>query len=86
MRKIFDPLEAIYDRLESFYFKAGRMPNAIVLSPNTYRRLLEICLKELRYEEFIPGYAQVVLFQTPWGAIQIVIDELLGDMQVSVEE
>lgn len=86
MRRIFDPLEAIYDRLESFYFKSGRMPTAIVLSPNTYRRVLEICAKELKFEEFIPGYAQVVLFQTPWGAIQIVIDELLGDMQVSVEE
>ncbi len=85
MKKIFDPVEAIYDMIESFYFESGRTPSGIVVSPNTYRRLLEIRSDECKIGNLIIGCAPIMVFSTPWGDIHLIIDELMEDTRVDVE-
>jgi hypothetical protein len=85
MRKIFDPVEAIFDKIESFYFDTGRAPEGILLSPKTYRRLVEIRSDESRVDGLVIGCAPIQFFPTPWGDIRLQIDEMLEDTLIEIE-
>jgi hypothetical protein len=85
MRKVFDPVEAIFEMIDSFYLERGRAPAAIVISRNTYRRLLEIEPAECKVGSVMNGVAFITVISTPWGKIQLIIDELLEDTRVEVD-
>jgi len=71
MRPAFDIIETIYERIVDFLFATGRTPSQVVLSPASYRRLLEI-------RRDAPGC--LVSLTT----VEIVIDEVLPDTEVQV--
>jgi hypothetical protein len=73
MRPTFDIVEAIYERIVEFLFATGRVPNRMVLSPMSYRHLLEI-------RRDAPG-ALVSL-----ATIEIVIDEVMSDTEIQVAD
>jgi hypothetical protein len=86
MKEIFDPVEAIFEMIEAFYFKSGQVPTAIVLSPNTYRRLLEIRSDEYKIGNLVIGCAPITILATPRGNIQVVLDELMEDTRIGIEK
>jgi hypothetical protein len=86
MKEIFDPVEAIFELIEAFYFESGQVPTAVVLSPHTYRRLLEIRSDEFTIGNLVIGCAPITIIATPWGDIQVVLDELMEDTRVGIEK
>ncbi len=85
MKKVFDPVEAIFEMIDSFYSESGRVPAAIVVSRNTHRRLLEISPADCKVGSVMNGVAPIAIVSTPWGDIQLIIDELLEDTRVEVD-
>ncbi len=85
MKKIFDPVEAILEMIDLFYGESGRAPAAIVVSRNTYRRLLEIDPAEFKVRCVPKGVTTIPLISTPWGDMQLIIDEILEDTRVEVD-
>lgn len=86
MKRIFDPVEAIFEMIDSYYSESGRTPAAIVVSRNTYRRLLEIRPDDCKVGSILNGIAPITVVSTPWGDIQLIIDELLEDTRIEVDE
>ncbi len=85
MKKVFDPIEAILEMINLFYGESGRAPAAIVVSRNTYRRLLEINPAECQVGCMRQGVATISIISTPWGDIKLIIDEMLEDTRVEVD-
>ncbi len=84
MKQVFDLIEAINDRLTQFLDQEGLTPNAIAISPASYRRLLEIKSWEWRIGNLIIGCAPMREIETPLGKASIIIDEILSDTEVEV--
>lgn len=85
MKRTFDPVEAIFEMIDTFYGESGRIPAAIVVSRNTYRRLLEIGPADCKVGSVMHGVSPITVISTPWGDIQLIIDELLEDTRVEVD-
>ena len=71
MKPVFDLVGTIYEEIAWFLTNTGRAPLQIVVSPASYRRLLEL-------REEAPQLAP-----TLW-TLDIVIDEVLPDTEVEV--
>lgn len=84
MKQVFDLIEAINDRLTQFLDQEGLTPNAIAISPASYRRLLEIKSWEWRIGNLIISCRPLKEIETPLGKVHLVIDELLSDTEVEV--
>jgi len=84
MKRVFDPVEAIFDMIDEFYSESGRVPSAIVVSRNTHRRLLEINPPDCMIKSVKNEIAPIAVISTPWGEIQLIIDEILEDTRVEV--
>jgi len=85
MKKVFDPVEAIFETIEVFFSEYRRMPAALVVSRNTHRRLLEISPADCKVGNVMNGILPVSVVSTPWGHIKLIIDELLEDTRVEVD-
>jgi hypothetical protein len=73
MKPTFDIVEAIYEQIVEFLFATGHVPGRLVLSPISYRRLLEI-------RRDAPGSLLSL------ATIEIVIDEVLPDTEILVAD
>ncbi|GEM_PF-1391505 len=85
MKRVFDPIEAIFELIDYFYNEYGRAPAAVVVSRNTHRRLLEISPPDCKVDCIVNEFAPIAIVSTPWGEIQLIIDELLEDTRVEVD-
>jgi hypothetical protein len=72
MKGVFDLVESIYETIVENFEMTGREPQALVLSPASYRRLLEIKSDD-------PAAIN------PLGHFRLVIDEIFPDTKVGVE-
>lgn len=79
MNKVFDVVETINERIRKYVSCAGSSPKAILLSPASYRRLLEINSVDQEIGDLLIGCIPLRSFTTAWGNIRVVIDEMLGD-------
>lgn len=84
MKTSFDLVEAIYEEASRFYAEQGTVPEAVALSPASYRRLIELRCQEQSIGNLIIGCAPILQFTTAVGTLRIVIDELLGDTVVEI--
>jgi len=73
MKEVYDLVEEIYEKLAEFFETTGQEPQAIALSPGSYRWLLELKSSD-------PGMIN------PFGYFRLVIDEILPDTEVRIEE
>lgn len=73
MKPTFDIVEAIYEQIVEFLFATGHVPSRLVLSPISYRRLLEI-------RRDAPGSLLSL------ATIEIVIDEVMPDTEIQVAD
>ena len=85
MKRVFDPVEAIFELVDYIYSEYERLPSVIVVSPNTHRRLLEMGLPDCKVESVMKEGIPAAVVSTPWGVMQLVIDELLEDTRVEVD-
>lgn len=84
MKKIFDVVEAINERIRKYVSCAGTSPTSILLSPSSYRRLLEINSVNQEIGSLLIGCIPLRSITTAWGSIQVIIDEMLGDTDVEI--
>ncbi len=84
MKHVFDLIETINDKVMQYFDETGRTPTTITISPNSYRRLLEIKTDEAKTGNLIIGYAPITEIQTPLGRIRLQLDEMLSDTDVEV--
>jgi hypothetical protein len=84
MNQVFELLEAIKEKVTSYIQRMGGIPAEISISPNSYRRLVELKAWEGRIGNLIIGCFPVTVIETPLGKIRIVIDELLSDMAIEL--
>ncbi|MCK5571394.1 MAG: hypothetical protein KAJ12_01475 [Bacteroidetes bacterium] len=83
MRRVFDVLEAIRERVLEHLYNTGVKGTHIALSPGAYRRLLEI----RRSRDGVPvaaGCAAISEIMTPVGRLSVLIDELIPDTEIEV--
>jgi len=85
MKRMFDPLEAIFELIDYVYSESGRVPAAVIVSRNSYRRLLEIIPHDCKVRKVKNSDIPVAVISTPWGDLQLIIDELLEDTRVEVD-
>lgn len=84
MKEVFDPVETIYEMISSFVSETGRVPSAVVVSRNTYRRLLEIGSSDCKIGNVHNGSEYTTVIATPWGRVGLIIDEILEDTRIEV--
>ncbi|HLF19300.1 MAG TPA: hypothetical protein VI704_00785 [Bacteroidota bacterium] len=84
MNTTFDLIEAIQEQASCFLHETGFAPEAVAISPNSYRRLLAIKSQEQSIGNLIIGCSPLTQFQTAAGTLRIIIDEILGDTTVEI--
>jgi hypothetical protein len=84
MKTSFGIIEAIHEEASRFYAEHGVAPEAVALSPGSYRRLIELCSQEHRIGNLIIGCAPLRELVTRGGKLRVVIDELLADTVVEI--
>jgi hypothetical protein len=71
MRPVFDLLETIVQHVAGFLEEYGYQPTLLLVSPASYRRLLEL-------------HAVEPMALTPIAGMRVVIDEVLPDTDVEL--
>ena len=84
MKNVFDILEAIEEKVAEFLDRCGRIPAAIILSPGSYRRLVEMRSMDITVGNLIIGCVPLKEVDTSAGKVNVVIDEMLSDSYVEV--
>ncbi|HAL57852.1 MAG TPA: hypothetical protein DCP63_15655 [Bacteroidetes bacterium] len=84
MQDVFDLVQAINQKISQHHDQTGRKPRSVSVSPNSYRRLLEIKAWEERFGNLIIGCFPITLIATARGSLPLLIDELLPDTTVEV--
>ena len=82
MKEVFDLIEAINETAMQYREQTGRVPTTIAVSPGSYRRLLEIKAWEQRIGNLVIGCTPLRELETPFGKVNIVIDETSADTAV----
>lgn len=72
MKQVFDLLEEISRGVAEYIDRTGHPPRSLVLSPRSYRRVLEVMLTH-------PAHAGLL------STIRLVIDEVLPDTDIQLE-
>jgi len=85
MNEAFDLIDAISERVAGFKEKMGERPHSVLISPASYRRLLENRAWEERIGNLVIGCAPLREVATEDGPVALLIDELLPDTAVQVE-
>jgi hypothetical protein len=85
MKEVFDLIEAINETAMQFREQTGYAPAGIAVSPRSYRRLLEIIAWEQRIGNLVIGCTPVRELETPFGKVNIVIDEVSPDTAIEAE-
>jgi hypothetical protein len=84
MKQVFDIVEAIHGKVTNCLDEKGLMPASVAVSPCSYRRLIETRSLEGRIGNLIIGCSPLRKMETPFGKVNIVIDEMISDTEVEV--
>jgi hypothetical protein len=84
MKQIFDVVEAIHGEVARCFDENGLVPASVAVSPSSYRRLLEITSLEGKIGNLVIGCRPLREMETPFGRVNIVIDEIISDTEVEV--
>ncbi len=84
MKKVFDVIEAINDKVTRYHQQTGLVPSAISISPRFYRQLVEIKSWEQRIGNLVIGCVPIKEIETLVGKVQIILDEILSDTAVEI--
>jgi hypothetical protein len=82
VQDVFDLLETINTKLVEFMRQMGSNARVILLSPRSYRRLLEHQASETSIGNVTIGCRALNNLKTPNGTVEVRIDELLVDTEV----
>lgn len=84
-KEVFDLIETINETAMQFQEHRGCAPTSLAISPRSYRRLLEIIAWEQRIGNLVIGCTPVRKLETPFGKVNIVIDEMSSDTKIEAE-
>ena len=84
MEQVFDVIEAIMEKVGTYYDEQGILPASISISPRSYRRMLQIKSDETEVGNSTGGCAPITEIHTPLGIIQLQLDEIMSDTDVEV--
>jgi hypothetical protein len=84
MKKVFDLIEEIQQRVRQFSDETDARPRAISLSPAAYRQLVELHCQENSIGNLVVGCRPLTSYETLAGTVSVIIDEMLGDTQIVV--
>jgi hypothetical protein len=85
MKQVFDLIETINETALQFREQTGYAPSSIAVSPRSYRRLLEIKAWEQRIGNLVIGCTPLREMETPFGKVNIVINETSSDTAVEAK-
>lgn len=71
MKPVFDILDEIIERITEYLYDTGHQPTVLLVSPVSYRQLLELHLRD-------------PLALTPIAGLYVIIDEVLPETKVIV--
>ncbi|MBI2619302.1 MAG: hypothetical protein HYW57_04415 [Ignavibacteriales bacterium] len=84
MQEVTDPGKAINETVARHSQHHRSIPSAILISPRLYRRLLEQIARHHGIGNLLIGCFALRKFLTPFGAVQIMIDELVPDNEIQI--
>lgn len=84
MNTVFDVVAEINSKAKEFVERTGSKPQTISVSPALYRLLIEIRSWEHRIGNLIIGCAPVKMFESAFGTLTVVIDELFDDTRIEI--
>jgi hypothetical protein len=84
MEQVHDIIEAINEKVHEYVERTGVAPTRIAISPGLYRRLLEFTAWAGRIGNLIIGCAPITDFETSWGRLRVVIDELIPEAKIEI--
>ena len=84
MNQVYALIEAIDTEVKLYFDRTGASPEAISISPVSYRQLLETRAKCERTGDQVMGCWRIDAVETPFGNVRIMIDELLLETEVDV--